>query len=203
VDVKVKICGITTVGDARAAVELGADALGFNFYEHSPRYLAPARAREIVRTLPSGTCTVGVFVNAPREVVGRVVEEVGLTAIQLHGDEPPDACEGWGQVVVLKALRAGAPDLATRAAGYRVRYVLVDAPSSGWGGSGRTFDWEAAAGIPRERLVVAGGLDPTNVVDAIRTLRPAGVDVASGVEHSPGRKDHGKLQAFISAAKEA
>ncbi len=201
--VKVKICGVTRVADAEAAVDLGADAVGLNFYGGSPRCIAVGAARAIRSRLPATTCVVGVFVNAPREEIGAVAGAVGLSALQLHGDEPPEACLGWGDLVVIKALRGGDADVATRAARYGVRYVLLDAASASYGGSGRRFDWRGAGAIPRERLVLAGGLTPENVADAVRLLRPAAVDVASGVEAAPGRKDHGRLKAFIEAAKTA
>ena len=201
--VKVKICGVTSVADAVAAVGFGADAVGVNFYGGSPRCVTRALAREIRHGLPAATCVVGVFVNAAREEVATVVEQVGLSALQFHGDEPPEACAGWGDLVVIKALRAGDADVATRAARYGVRYVLLDTASADYGGSGRVFDWRLAAAIPAGRLVLAGGLTPDNVADAVRLLRPAAVDVASGVEVAPGRKDHGKIKAFIQAAKAA
>jgi phosphoribosylanthranilate isomerase len=201
--VKVKICGVTTVADAVTAVDLGADAVGLNFYHGSPRCLSVAAAQAIRAALPATTCVVGVFVNALREQMAATAAAVGLSALQLHGDEPPEACVGWGDLVVIKALRPDGTDLAIRAAEYRVRYVLLDAPSAGYGGSGRTFDWGIAAAIPRQRLVLAGGLTPDNVADAVRRLGPAAVDVASGVEATPGRKDHEKVKAFIDAAKTA
>ncbi len=142
--------------------------------------------------------------NASRERVAATASEVGLTALQFHGDERPEDCLGWEEFVVIKALSAEEPEqLAARAARYAVKYVLVDTASATYGGSGRTFDWRIAAAIPRDRLVVAGGLTPENVAEAVRTLRPLAVDVASGVEQSPGRKDHEKLKAFIEAAKAA
>jgi phosphoribosylanthranilate isomerase len=201
--VKVKICGVTTVADAVTVVDLGADAVGLNFYPGSPRCLSVAAAQAIRAALPATTCVVGVFVNAPREEMAATAGAVGLSALQLHGDEPPEACVGWGDLKLIKALRPGDTDLATRAAEYRVRYVLLDTPSAGYGGSGRTFDWGIAAAIPRQRLVLAGGLTPENVADAVRRLDPAAVDVASGVEAAPGRKDHEKVKAFIDAAKTA
>ncbi len=202
---RVKICGITSAEDARAAFALGAHAIGLNFHPASPRAVTPRQAQAIVEGVGSGGCVVGVFVNAPRERVAAVAREVGLTAVQFHGDETPEDCAAWEPLAVIKTLHASgsAAELAARAARYRVAYVLVDAPAPGYGGSGRTFPWEAAAGVPRERLIVAGGLTPENVADAVRILRPAGVDVASGVEECPGRKSHAKLEAFITAATAA
>jgi len=202
--VKVKICGVTTPGDAEAAIRYGADAIGVNFYAKSPRVVTVARAREVVRSIGAGACAVGVFVNAPREEILRAVEVVGLRAIQLHGDETPEDCTGWEGLTVIKALAAtSGVELEARAARYRVDYVLLDTPRPGYGGGGQTFDWAVAAAIPTGRLVLAGGLTPTNVTAAIRAVHPVAVDVASGVEAHPGRKDHGKLEAFIRAAKAA
>jgi len=202
--VKVKICGVMTRADAETAFALGADAIGLNFCARSPRAVTVPAAREIVLGLPSGRCVVGVFCNSPREQVAAIASEVGLTALQFHGDEPPEDCLGWKDLIVIKALAAKGPEqLAKRAAEYAVAYVLVDTPSAAYGGSGRTFDWQVAAMVPRNRLIVAGGLTAGNVADAVRMLRPVAVDVASGVEQSPGRKDHEKIKAFIEAAKTA
>ena len=202
--VKVKICGVTTPGDAEAAVRCGADAIGVNFYAKSRRVVTVAQAKEVVRSIGPDACTVGVFVNAPREEIAHAVEVIGLRAIQLHGDETPEECAGWKGLTVIKALAAASGgELAARAARYAVDYVLLDTPLPSYGGSGQTFDWAMAAEIPAGRLVLAGGLTPSNVTAAIRAVRPVAVDVASGVEAYPGRKDHGKLEAFIRAAKAA
>jgi phosphoribosylanthranilate isomerase len=190
--------------DAEAAFALGADAIGLNFCARSPRAVTVPEAREIVLGLAHGLCVVGVFCNAPRAQVAAVASEVGLTALQFHGDEPPEDCLGWQDLTVIKAIAANGPEqLAERAAEYAVAYLLVDTPSATYGGSGRAFDWQIATMVPRDRLVVAGGLTADNVADAIRMLRPVAVDVASGVERSPGRKDHDKIKAFIEAAKAA
>ncbi len=200
--VRVKICGVTCVADAQAALQSGADAIGLNFYPPSPRAVTLGQAMVVVNGLDAGACTVGVFVNAPRDEIARVVQAVGIRAIQLHGNEAPEDCAGWEGLTVIKALSAGEPgELAARAARYSADYVLIDTPWAGFGGSGQTFDWAMAAAIPRERLVVAGGLTPDTVASAVRALRPAWVDVASGVEVRPGQKDHEKIEAFIRAAK--
>jgi phosphoribosylanthranilate isomerase len=200
--VRVKICGVTCVADAHAALQSGADAIGLNFYPPSPRAVTLAQAMEVVSGLDAGACTVGVFVNAPRDEIARVVQAVGIRAIQLHGNEAPEDCAGWEDLTVIKALSAGEPgELAARAARYSTDYVLIDTPWAGFGGSGQTFAWAMAAAIPRERLMVAGGLTPDTVASAVRALRPAWVDVASGVEVRPGQKDHEKIEAFIRAAK--
>jgi phosphoribosylanthranilate isomerase len=201
--VRVKICGLTSVGDARAAVAAGADFLGLNFHPASPRHVDAERAREIAAAVP-GTPLVGVFVDAPRDAVEAIAAEIGLAALQFHGDEPPAYCRAWPWRTI-KALRAqpGA-DLGVLASTYATDYVLVDSFVPGVpGGTGRPLDLAAATGLPRERLFVAGGLAPETVADAVRRLRPYAVDVASGVEASPGRKDHAKLEAFIRAAKAA
>ena len=198
---KVKICGITRLEDALEAARLGADALGFNFWPGSKRYVPPADARAIVRRLPPFVTAVGVFVDAPREEILRAVAASGIQVAQLHGDEPPELCASL-PLPVVKALRiANAHALAALAA-YEVSGFLLDAPSAGYGGSGKTFDWslatEAAAVVP---VMLAGGLTPENVAEAIRAVRPWGVDVASGVERAPGVKDLAKLRRFIETAK--
>lgn len=201
--IRVKICGLTTVADARAAVAAGADFLGLNFHPASPRAVDVARACEIAAAVP-GTPLVGVFVDAPRDRVEATAAEVGLTALQFHGDEPPEYCRGFGWRTI-KALRARpGSDLAALAAAYATDYILVDSFVPGVaGGTGQPLDPDAAARVPRARLFVAGGLSVERVADVVRALRPYAVDVASGVESSPGRKDHAKLEAFIRAAKTA
>jgi phosphoribosylanthranilate isomerase len=203
VSVVVKICGIRTARDARAAVDAGADLLGLNFVPTSPRHLDPDAARAVARAVPS-TPLVGVFVDAPRAEVARIAERVGLAGLQFHGDESPDYCRGWPQWTI-KVLRAvpGA-DLAARAASYDTTYVMLDAYVPGLhGGTGVAVDPAVTAGIPRARLFMAGGLRPETVADVVRRVRPHGVDVASGVERSTGVKDHGQIQEFVLRAKSA
>jgi len=199
---RVKICGLTRLEDALLAARLGADALGFNFWPGSKRHVAPANARALVRALPPFVTAVGVFVNPSRDEVLRAVEASGVTVVQLHGDEPPELCASL-PFPVLKAIRVSGPASLAALASYEVHGFLLDAPSQGYGGSGTAFDWalaaEAAAAVP---LLLAGGLGPENVREAIRAVRPWGVDVASGVESSPGVKDPEKLRRFIEAAKE-
>jgi phosphoribosylanthranilate isomerase len=201
--VRVKICGITRAEDALAAARLGADAVGFNFWPRSKRYLAPAAAAAIVGRLPGHVATFGVFVDPTRAELEEALAASGVGVAQLHGDEPPTLCLGLG-VPVVKALRVrDRHDLAGLAA-YEVRAFLLDSPSAGYGGSGTTFDWSVAAAAAREvAVLLAGGLGPDNVAEAVRTVRPLGVDVASGVESAPGVKDLARMELFIRAAKEA
>lgn len=200
--VKVKICGVTRAEDALAAARLGADALGFNFWARSKRFTAPEAARAIVRRLPPLVTAVGVFVDPTREEVLRAVERSGVTVVQLHGDEPPDLCASL-PVPVLKAIRVRDVHSLAAIASYEVAGFVLDTATPGFGGSGETFDWsiaaEAAAELP---VILAGGLTPENVAEAVRTVRPWAVDVASGVERAPGVKDEEKLARFIRAAKE-
>jgi phosphoribosylanthranilate isomerase len=201
--VRVKICGVCTVADARAAVAAGADFVGVNFVPGSPRRIAPARAREIAAAIP-GTPVVGVFVDAARAEVEDIAAAVGLAMLQFHGEESPEYCAGWPWRTV-KALRArpGTP-LAALAGRYPTDFILVDTFLPGvYGGSGVALDPEAATGVPPARLFVAGGLLPDTVGGIVQRLRPFAVDVASGVESRPGEKDHAKLAAFIRAAKAA
>jgi len=203
----VKICGLVRPADVDAAVAAGADAIGFNFWPGSRRHLLPADAAPLVRRLPPGIAAVGVLVNPDREALLAAVEASGVAAVQLHGDEPPDLCEGL-PVPVVKALRlSSAADLdrIPRYATAGVRLFLLDAPSSGFGGSGRTFDWELARSpaLRGVRWVLAGGLDPRNVAAAVRAVRPFAVDVASGVEVSPREKDPVRMAAFVAAVRGA
>jgi phosphoribosylanthranilate isomerase len=206
VSVHVKICGVTRLEDARAAGAAGADALGLNFYPRSPRYVEPATAAALARTRPALGAVVGVFVNESPEVIRARVRDCGLTAVQLHGDEPPEACAGFG-VPIIKALRVRGPEDVARARTYLgagdVATLLLDGAAPGYGGGGITFDWSLVArlteaGVP---VLVAGGLNPGNVAEAVRATRPYGVDVASGVEASPGIKDVEAVRAFVRAAK--
>ena len=197
----VKICGITSEADALLAVALGADAIGFVFAP-SRRQVSPQAVQRIVDRVPSGIVTVGVFRNeAPARVV-EIVNTIGLTGAQLHGDETPDDVSYVAQRVpwTIKAFPAGHPGIG-HLADYGAAAVLVDAASPG---SGELFDWRLAEGVvDPARLMVSGGLRPDNVADAIAHLRPMGVDVASGVESSPGRKDPRLVRSFVIAARRA
>jgi phosphoribosylanthranilate isomerase len=203
VSVRVKICGIARLEDALLSARLGADAVGFNLWPGSRRFLPPEAVRAIVARLPPFVTAVGVFVNQPPAEVLAAVTSARLGAIQLHGDEPGDACAGY-PVPVLKALRVSGPDSLAGLERYPVQGFVLDAPSAGFGGSGTTFDWSLAREAARRHtIVLAGGLGPDNVEAAIRAVQPWGVDVASGVESAPGVKDPDKLARFIARAKEA
>ena len=197
----VKICGITSEEDALLAVAMGADAVGFVFAP-STRQLAPARAADIVKRLPPEILTVGVFRDdAPQRVVD-VVHQAGLAAAQLHGHESAETSRYVRERirVVIKAFPGGDSELAN-ARSYNADIVLLDSASPG---SGRVFDWSLAEGAPSgHRILLAGGLNPDNVAEAIDRVRPWGVDVATGVESSPGVKDPRALRAFINAARAA
>lgn len=203
---KIKICGITNREDAEVAVAAGADALGFVMYRKSPRWVEPAVARSIIAGLPPFVPAVGVFVNEEAESVRALMDECGFALAQLHGDESVLYCQNLSRPA-LKAIRlkdrATFLALAEFQGRANVRGVLIDAFSDqAYGGTGQTTDWtlaeEAARSIP---IILAGGLSPANVAGAIRMVRPYGVDVSSGVEESPGKKDHHKLKAFIEAAR--
>ena len=196
----VKICGVTTPDDALLAAGLGADALGLNFFAASPRLITTRVATDIVRRLPPEVLSVGIFRNERRERVVQIANDVGLRAVQLHGDESPEDVAWVGERVpnVIRALSAASLDRYDLDACGPVG-LLVDAPEPG---SGKPFDWERlAAAPPDRRFLLAGGLHPDNVVEAITLLRPWGVDTASGVESRPGVKDPVLLQRFIAAAR--
>ena len=201
--VKVKICGVCSVEDARACVAAGADFVGLNFHPASPRHVDIARATEIARAVP-GVSLVGVFVDRPRAEVEDIATRVGLGFVQLHGDEDPAYCRGW-RWSVIKAIRPRPGErAATLSAAYDTDYLLLDTWVDGRpGGTGVALDPALARGLPGERLFVAGGLRPETVAAVVQTLRPFAVDVASGVEERPGRKDHAKVEAFIRSAKNA
>ena len=202
---QVKICGVTTPEDAEAAVRAGADAIGLNFWPESKRRVSFEAAARIAAVVPSRVRAVGVFVNADLRTIEHALATVPLSAVQLHGDEPPEF-SGQVPAAVVRSLPISAATAFDRARRYPASAFLLDAPAKGYGGAGQTFDWALAAGA-RERLgrpcILAGGLTPENVADAVRRVRPDGVDVASGVESSPGHKDPEKLRKFIAAAREA
>jgi phosphoribosylanthranilate isomerase len=200
---RVKICGITNLADAQAAVAVGADALGFNFYEKSPRYVSLKTAAAISKQLPPFVMRVGVFVNAPEDFVLRAIAEGGLTMLQFHGDEPPEFCTQFG-LMSMKAFRIRDESSLAELPEYATDAYLLDAYSSeARGGTGEKFNWNLAIEAQKfgKPIFLAGGLTPKNVADAVRKVKPFGVDVSSGVESAPGKKDHAKLKAFIVAAK--
>lgn len=200
----VKVCGVTRVDDAVHAARAGVEAIGLNFWAGSPRCVSPETAAAISAALPAGVRRVGVFVDAGRDAIAAIAGAVGLDAIQFHGDEPPDACAGWPYTTI-RAVRVRGPEtLAAAAADYAVDFLLADAWVAGQpGGTGHRVPLDWLAGVPRERLILAGGLTPDNVAEAVRAVRPAGVDVASGVESAPGIKDPEKVERFIANAHAA
>lgn len=197
--VRVKICGVRTLEEAEAAIEAGADALGFNFWPRSPRYVAPAEARAIAGRLAPLVSLVGVFVNEERHRVIEIASQVGLHVVQLHGDELPAFCEGFDPLRVIKALRVGEGFDCRVIEKYRVGMILLDTSVRGsYGGTGHRFDWQVAIAAKRYApLMLAGGLRVENVAEAITAVRPAAIDVCSGVEAEAGRKDLRKLREFM------
>ena len=203
---KIKICGITNQIDALYAVNAGADALGFMFYKKSPRHVSPNIVKSIVTNLPPFVLTVGVFVNEEAKVVRDIVDECGLALAQIHGDETADFCEFLGRPV-MRGIRLRDRNTFLAMAEYkgraRVRGFILDAFSKNtYGGTGKTADWDLAKEAAQSfSFFLAGGLTPDNVQEAIEKVEPYGVDVSSGVESSPGKKDPAKVQAFIQAVK--
>ncbi len=204
-DVRVKICGITSQADAQAAVQAGADALGFMFYEKSPRFLTAAAAAEIIATLPPFVARVGVFVDPTEERVGHTAMACNLSTIQLHGEESPEFCARLA-LPVIKAFRILDAASLKPLAAYRTAGWLLDSYVAGQpGGTGRHFNWDLAlqakqSGRP---IILAGGLTPENVAEAVRRVQPFAVDVSSGVESAPGRKDAALTRAFVVAVRDA
>lgn len=200
--IKVKICGITNLDDAMAAVEAGADALGFIFYKESPRYIEPSKAGEIIKNLPPFVKTVGVFVNEKEPEVRRVIESTRIDILQLHGEEPPGFCTLFNRPVI-KAIRVKERESITCLANYNVSAFLLDSHNrKGYGGTGEGFDLDIAVEAKiYGRIILSGGLTPENIMDAIDKVMPYAVDVSSGVEASKGKKDHDKMRLFIKRAK--
>ncbi|MDH4361791.1 MAG: phosphoribosylanthranilate isomerase [Nitrospirota bacterium] len=203
---KIKICGITNQEDAETAVHEGADALGFVFYSQSPRYVEPAVAKRIIESLPPFVLPIGVFVNQDLDTVRGLFDDCGLALAQLHGDESPGFCESLRRPV-LRALRLRDRTSFLALAEFKgrmgVRGFVVDAFSEMvYGGTGHTTDWSLAAEVAKAvPILLAGGLTSENVQEAIRQVQPYGVDVSSGVEQSPGRKDSAKIRAFIQSVR--
>lgn len=200
--VRVKICGITNLEDALASVDAGADALGFVFHEKSPRHITTDRAAGIIAALPPFVQTVGLFVNQDSGFVNETIAQCGFDIVQLHGDESPDDCAAVNRRVI-KAFRIKDITSLDPINNYRVSAYLLDAFSpKAYGGTGLTFNWDVAA-IAKKfgPVILAGGLTPDNVREAVEKVRPYGIDVSSGVESSPGRKDAAMIREFIRRAK--
>ena len=203
--VKIKICGITSAADAEVAVNAGAHALGFMFFEGSRRNISFETARTIIAGLPPFVAKVGVFVNAQRDDIKRAIEKTGIDTLQFHGEEPPEACRDFG-VKVIKAFRIQGKDMLALMPRYDVDAWLLDSFVAGArGGTGVTFNWDlavhaASLGTP---IILAGGLNPGNVTHAVEKVQPYGIDVSSGVESAPGKKDAVLVNAFIENARKA
>ncbi len=200
---EVKICGITSLEDGEASLHTGADAVGFIFYPGSSRCITPDLVREISRKLNAGICRVGVFVDNEAEEVRRIVRFCGLDLIQFHGKESPDYCRGFPPSVVIKAVSLKQEEDLALLKEYSVRAILVDAHDGRLrGGTGKTCDWNLArkAG-ERFPLILSGGLNAGNIVEAIEAVHPLAVDIGSGVEARPGKKDPGKIKEFMNSIK--
>lgn len=199
---RVKICGITNLEDALATVEAGADALGFVFVPDTPRFVSPDQVAAIVAELPPFITTVGLFASKDTATIRETVNQCRLDAIQLHADVTPDFCRNLDRRVI-KAVRVRDESSLSILSDYDVNAFLLDSYVEGkMGGTGKVFDWDLALRANEYgRIIVAGGLDPDNVAQAVRHVNPYGVDVSSGVESQPGRKDSDKVRKFINAAK--
>jgi phosphoribosylanthranilate isomerase len=204
---QIKICGITNSRDALACAAAGVDMIGLNFCERSPRHIGSNQARTIVRALPSGTRAVGIFVDVPAGEVGRIARDVGLRILQLHGSESPEMCAELARdFEVIKALRVGDGFDARRVSDYPACTILLDTYDEQMaGGTGEVGDWEIARETRKfaTRLILAGGLNPENVAEAIATVKPDGVDVCTSLESAPGIKDLKRVQQFVAAARNA
>ena len=200
---KVKICGMTSIADAHVAVEAGADMIGLIFYPPSPRYVTPAQARAIVASLPAGFPTVGVFVNASLATLTCVAQASGVQMVQLHGDESPETCRQlpWRVVKTFRFTAQVQPEMMRQ---YTVEAFLIEGfHAEVYGGGGARADWQRVAALHHYgHIILAGGLTPENVREAIHIVRPYAVDVCSGVEATPGTKDWHKVRAFVRHAKE-
>ena len=200
--VKVKICGITNLEDALAAAEAGADALGFVFYPESPRFIDPGKARAIIARLPAFITSVGVFVDESEDLIRRIIREGGVQVLQFHGSESPILCTRFREKAV-KAIRIKDEESIKEMQMYDVDTFLLDTMVEGIkGGTGKTFNWKYAEMAKEHgRIILSGGLNPYNIGDAVRQLKPYGVDVSSGVEIKPGKKDHDRIGEFVREAK--
>ena len=201
---KIKICGITNLDDALAAADAGADALGFNFYKKSPRYIEPEKATEIIAQLPPFMMPVGVFVNEREDRIREIQHKTCIQAIQLHGDESPEFCQRFENRVI-KAFQVKDKESLKVMAHYHVGAFLLDSYHEALrGGTGATFDWHLAVVAKTfGKIILAGGLTPENVAEAVKLVQPYAVDVAGGVEKEKGIKDHAKLKKFITEVRRA
>jgi phosphoribosylanthranilate isomerase len=202
---QVKICGITNEEDALLAVRCGAHALGFIFYPASPRYIKPGEAKKIIEKLPHNLVTVGVFVNESAEEVKEIFVDICLDMIQLHGDESPEYCHQFPQAQLIKAVELKNETDLRRAEGYPVAAILVDSRHAGlYGGTGKKANWELACRIRNKKpLILSGGLSEDNVANAIEAVAPNALDINSGVESAPGKKDHAKLERIFDIIRHA
>ncbi len=202
--IKIKICGITNLDDAMAAADAGADALGFNFYKKSPRYIEPEKAAEIIAQLPPFILPVAIFVNEREDRIREVLAKTCMQGVQFHGDETPEFCQRFGNRVI-KAFQVKDKESLKTMAHYRVAAYLLDSYRDGLrGGTGTTFDWHLAIVAKTfGRIILAGGLNPENVAEAVKLVQPYGIDVAGGVEKEKGVKDHAKLKKFITEVRRA
>lgn len=204
--VRVKICGITNLADAFAAIEAGADALGFVFYKASPRSITPEKASEIIRKIPPLLSTVGVFVNENPVKIKKIINVTKIDVVQLHGEEPPDMCELISNRII-KAFRVKSLESLDPLIHYKnkVSAFLLDTYTPNiFGGTGQIFNWDIAIDAKQfGQIILAGGLTPDNITSAVKRVRPYAVDVSSGIESEKGKKDHKKMKLFIQKAKEA
>ncbi len=202
--IKIKICGITNLDDALAAADAGADALGFNFYKKSPRYIEPEKAGEIIAQLPPFVLPIAIFVNEREERIREILSGTCIQGVQFHGDETPEFCQRFGNRVI-KAFQMKDKESLKHMAHYRVAAYLLDSYRDGLrGGTGATFDWHLAIVAKTfGRIILAGGLTPENVAEAVKLVQPYGIDVAGGVEKEKGIKDHAKLKKFIAEVRRA
>ncbi len=202
--IKIKICGITNLEDAIASADAGVDALGFNFYKKSPRCIEPEKAAEIIGQLPPFVMPVGIFVNEREEKIREIQQLACLQALQFHGDESPEFCQRFGARVI-KAFQVKDKESLKNMAHYHVGAFLLDSYRDGVrGGTGVTFDWHLAVVAKTfGKVILAGGLTPENVAEAVKLVQPYGVDVAGGVEKEKGIKDHAKIKKFITEVRRA
>jgi len=202
--IKIKICGITNLEDALFATECGADSLGFNFYKKSPRYIEPQKAADIISQLPPLIMPVGIFVNEHEDRIREIQQLACIPAVQFHGDESPEFCQRFGSHVI-KAFQVRDKESLKAMAQYRVGAFLLDSYREGMrGGTGVSFDWHLAVVAKTfGKIILAGGLTPENVLEAVKLVQPYAVDVAGGVEKEPGIKDYGKVKQFITEVRKA